>query len=179
MPGLSYDIDKLLREIQGVGQHQDAADQLRPASNLTATSSSNYTAMPPSVHAIRGRGSSNLHQLRHPTNDIEDCEIPLDAFGDHLLLPRHARGLIINTTDQALLNEPEEGTRSLNSPSRRGQTTAVPRHERGSYLLHDLKEQLQVERRRDSKELTTHSGRSVWLTTYSFNARHPELAPSP
>ncbi|KAL9027262.1 MAG: hypothetical protein Q9196_004188 [Gyalolechia fulgens] len=97
MPGLSYDIDKLLREIQGPVRHQDVADQLRPVSNATATSTSNYTAVPPSVnpqYAIASRASSNLHQLRHPATNVEDYEAPLDPFGDHLLLPRHTHELI-------------------------------------------------------------------------------------
>ncbi|KAL8939030.1 MAG: hypothetical protein Q9216_003579 [Gyalolechia sp. 2 TL-2023] len=83
MPGLSYDIEKLLREIQGVGQRQDAADQLRPANHATAMSFSNYAAMPPLInpqYAVGSRGFTNPHELRRPIKEIEDYEAPLDAF---------------------------------------------------------------------------------------------------
>ncbi|KAI4178367.1 MAG: hypothetical protein L6R41_008418 [Letrouitia leprolyta] len=69
MPGLSYDIDKLLREIQGVGQHRDPR------------------------FGTGERVSSNLTQLRYPTTYIDNYEAPRDAFDQALLdEPEEATG---------------------------------------------------------------------------------------
>lgn len=90
MSGLSYDIDKLLRVIQGVGRNQSERRELQPASsvsNATATSLGNGHSTPyfsNSRHPV----SSNFedqHSLYNHNADIENYEAPLDAFGKHLV----------------------------------------------------------------------------------------------
>lgn len=95
---MSYDIDKLLRDIQGAGQHQHQSQELHAvssASNPTNTSLSNGYSMP---HMSRSRhpiNSQNQYPARGRSADIEYYGSPLDAFGEQLIPSSQSQLLIV------------------------------------------------------------------------------------
>ncbi len=84
MSGFSYNIDKLLRDIQGAGLHQHTSQDLHSvssASNPAATSFGNGYMRP---HMSGSRHPTNVHgqySISGQSADIEDYGSPLDAFG--------------------------------------------------------------------------------------------------
>lgn len=87
MSGLSYNIDKLLRDIEGGGLHQHTSLELHSvssASDPAATSFGNSYLRP---HMSRSRHPTNVqgqYPIRGRSPDIEDYGSPLDAFGEQL-----------------------------------------------------------------------------------------------
>ncbi|KAL8699694.1 MAG: hypothetical protein Q9201_005856 [Fulgogasparrea decipioides] len=138
MPEPSYNIDALLRDIQGAGQHQYARIPY-PVSyvdNAAAASSTNPSSTPCSSHrqsAARSKTSFDQAQIYPTDTNFEDYEPPLDAFGIHVFM----LSLAIEAktaTDQALLTEPEGAWRQLGGTNNGVPAPAVPECEQISYL---------------------------------------------
>ncbi|KAL8901398.1 MAG: hypothetical protein Q9207_005230 [Kuettlingeria erythrocarpa] len=117
MSGLSYNIDKLLRDIQGAGLHQHTSQELHSvssASDPAATSSGNGYLRP---HMSGSRHPTNVHSqypIRSQCMDIEDYGSPLDAF------------------DHALLAEPTEATHRFSGVDNKPEQ--IQQHQRRSYI---------------------------------------------
>ncbi|KAI4258693.1 MAG: hypothetical protein LQ352_001119 [Teloschistes flavicans] len=86
MPGPPYDIDSLLRGIQGATQHPDAEQHLLPAfvnhDGAAASSNQEILRLNPFPHSTAG-SRSFVHQpslYAHGT-DLRGYDAPLDAFG--------------------------------------------------------------------------------------------------
>ncbi|KAI4195106.1 MAG: hypothetical protein LQ346_003530 [Caloplaca aetnensis] len=125
MSGLSYNIDKLLRDIEGGGLHQHTSLELHSvssASDPAATSFGNSYLRP---HMSRSRHPTNVqgqYPIRGRSPDIEDYGSPLDAF------------------DHALLAEPAEATHRFSGADNKPEQ--IQQHQRRSYISNNPYDQV-------------------------------------
>lgn len=142
---MSYNIDKLLRDIQGASQHQHRSQELHAvssASNPTNTSFSNGYSLP---HMGRSRHPINV-QDQYPSRgrgaDVEYYGSPLDAFGKHLISSTQSQLLIV-LADHALLAEPTEATHRFDGMN---QSEQIQQHQRGSHTSNKRRDKSQSSR---------------------------------
>ncbi|KAL8695129.1 MAG: hypothetical protein Q9218_000297 [Villophora microphyllina] len=122
-PKPSYDIDGLLREMNGTGQHHDVSQHARPVSTMNecaTTSTNQQTSMPYLFPQSAADNRPSVHHGEHYPQkavfrDYDDqLDASLDAFGNISSPSSLCKAAESEPTDQALLAETEASTQQLN-----------------------------------------------------------------